>query len=126
MDAVFIMIIRLSGVQFGLKTYKWFTKSDDYIAGVQFFLITIIIDRIGWHKVLLLINQTMTKFEKETRHWLNFFIKFKKKQLTRWNERKQLVHMTCSVHSHRHDVLTVSLTILLHRSITRVTCTLSC
>ena len=37
MDAVFIMIIRLSGVQFGLKTYKWFTKSDDYIAGVQFF-----------------------------------------------------------------------------------------
>ena len=79
MDAVFIMIIRLSGVQFGLKTYKWFTKSDDYIAGVQFFLITIIIDRIGWHKVLLLINQTMTKFEKETRHWLNFFIKLKKK-----------------------------------------------
>ena len=91
------------------------------------FKINIITDRIGGHKVLLLINQTMTKFEKETRHWLNFFIKLtKKNQLTGGNERKQLVHMTCSVHLHRHDVLTVSLTILLHRSITRVTCTLSC
>ena len=68
----------------------------------------------------------MTNFEKKTRHWLNFFIKLKKKQLTGGNERKQLVHMTCSVHLHRHDVLTVSLTVLLHCSITRETCTLSC
>ena len=45
----------------------------------NFFLINIITDRIGRHKVLLLINQTMTNFEKETRRWLNFFIKLKKK-----------------------------------------------
>ena len=30
---------------------------------------------IGRHELLLPINQTMTKFEKETRHRLYFFIK---------------------------------------------------
>ena len=30
------MVIGLSGVQFSLKSYKWLTKSDDPVAGVQF------------------------------------------------------------------------------------------
>ena len=31
-----IMVIGLSGVQFGLLSYKWLTKSDDREAGVRF------------------------------------------------------------------------------------------
>ena len=34
--------------------------------------ISMVTDRIGLHKVL---SPTMTKFEKETRHWLHVFLK---------------------------------------------------
>ena len=54
----------------------------------------------------------MTKFEKETRHWLYVFIK--KKLLTQQIARQQAMHMMGSVHLHRYDVLTV----LLHCPIT--------
>ena len=67
----------------------------------------------------------VTKFEKETRDrlWLYVFIKKEKKKkkqpLTRQNARQQ--HTTRSVHLPWHDVLTVSLTILLHCPITHMT-----
>ena len=54
----------------------------------------------------------MTKFEKETRHWLYVFIK--KKLLTQQIARQQAMHMMGSVHLHRYDVLTVPVTVLLH------------
>ena len=54
----------------------------------------------------------MTKFEKETSHWLYLFIS-KKQQLTRQNAIQQHVHMTFSVHPCRHDVLTVPFTLQL-------------
>ena len=59
----------------------------------------------------------MTKFEKETRHWLYVFIK-KKKLLTQRIARQQTMHMMGSVHLHRYDVLTVPVTVLLHCPIT--------
>ena len=51
----------------------------------------------------------MTKFVKETKHWLYGFIKKKKnqQQLTRRNARQQCAHVTRSVHLRRYDVLTV-------------------
>ena len=51
----------------------------------------------------------MTKFVKETRHWLYCFIKKKQQQqqLTRRNARQQRAHVTRSVHLRRYDVLTV-------------------
>ena len=66
----------------------------------------------------------MTKFVKETRQQVYLFIK-KKQQLTQQNARQQHVHMTRSVHLHKHDMLTVPLTVLLHCPITSMTCTLS-
>ena len=47
-----------------------------------------------------------------------------KQQLTQQNVRQQCVHMMRSVHLHRHDMLTVPLTVLLNYQITRMTCTL--
>ena len=64
----------------------------------------------------------MTKFEKETRRRLYVFIK--NQQPTRRNARQQRAQMTRSFHLHRHDVLTVPLTVLLHRPITSMMCTL--
>ena len=49
----------------------------------------------------------MTKFVKETRHWLYGFIKKNQQQLTRRNVRQQRAHVTRSVHLRRYDVLTV-------------------
>ena len=56
----------------------------------------------------------MTKFMKETsaRHRLYVFIR-QKLPLSRRHARQQRVHMTRSVHLHRHDVLTVPLTVQL-------------
>ena len=53
-----------------------------------------------------------------------FSWKKKQQQLTQQNARQQHAHMTCSVYLHKHDVLTVPLTVLLHYQITRMTCTL--
>ena len=50
--------------------------------------------------------------------------KKKTRQLIQQNARQQHAHMTHSVHLHRHEVLTVPLTVLLHYQITRMTCTL--
>ena len=59
----------------------------------------------------------MKKFEKETRHRLYVFKKIKQKS-TRKNARQQHARMTLSVHLHRHDVLHLSLTVLLRCPIT--------
>ena len=67
----------------------------------------------------------MKKFDKETIHRSDVFIKKKQQQLTRRNARQQRAHMTRSVHLHRHDVLTVPSTVLLHCPITSMTRTLS-
>ena len=52
--------------------------------------------------------KTVTKFEKETRHQLYVFKKTKNNSLLD-EMRDNSAHMTRSVHSHRHDALTVSL-----------------
>ena len=65
----------------------------------------------------------LRKFEKETGHRLYVFIKTKNSLLGEM--RDSSAHMTRSVHSHRHDALTVPLTVLLHCSITNMTRTLS-
>ena len=44
------MVIELSGVQFGLYSYEWLTKSPICL------ITSMITDWIGGHKVLLLIN----------------------------------------------------------------------
>ena len=70
-------------------------------------------DRTGPHKVLLPISQLKL--------WQNFrkkldisyvYISIKKKQQQQWqqwtlqNARQKHAHMVCSVHLHRHDMLT--------------------
>ena len=60
---------------------------------------------MGQHKVLLPINKTIAKFEKETKHLLHVFIKMTKT-------------VTSAKCLHRHDVLNVPLTVLLHCLIT--------
>ena len=56
--------------------------------------------------------KTKTKFEKEIKNQ-SYIVMKKNWQLTWWNVRQQCVHMTCSVHLHRHDMLTFLLTVLL-------------
>ena len=63
----------------------------------------------------------MTKFEKETRH--RFLICMKKQNKSTVNSKKcetKASDLTRSVHLHRHDVLTVPLTVLLHYPIRRM------
>ena len=60
----------------------------------------------------------MTKFQKETRHQLCVHFHKKKQQqqwqrLTLQNVRQKHAHMVCSVHLHRHDMLTDPLTVQL-------------
>ena len=50
---------------------------------------------------------------------------FHKQQLTLRNVRQQCVYIMRSVHLHRHDVLTVPSTVLLHCPTMSLTCTLS-
>ena len=70
------------------------------------------------------------KFEKETRHRLGFYVFIKKRKrkkkatVTRRNARQQ--YMTRSVHLHRHDVLSVPLTVLLHCPITNMKLSYQC
>ena len=68
--SIFIMVIGLSGVQFGLLSYEWLKKKKRTTAeGETDLLITsVITDRIGRNEVLLPIHQHCVKFEKETRH----------------------------------------------------------
>ena len=67
-----------------------------------------ITDRIGRHDILLPIHQIYDRIRERN---LTSVIRFhkKKNQLTRRNARQQRAYMTRSVHLHRHDVLTVSL-----------------
>ena len=60
----------------------------------------------------------MTKFQKETRHQLCVHFHKKKQQqqwqrLTLQNVRQKHAYMACSVHLHRHDMLTDPLTVQL-------------
>ena len=89
-----------------------------------FFITSMITNRIGRQEGQSI--KTMTKFEKETRYQLYVFIKTKKQQFTRRNARQQRPHMTHSVPSYRHDVLTVPFTVLLHCQIAGMTRILSC
>ena len=91
------------------------------------FISRMITDRTGWHKVLLPINQNYDKFVKETRHRFYIFIKKRKekKKLTWQNATQQHMQMMYSVHLHWHDVLTFSLTVLLHCPIRSMMCTVS-
>ena len=41
-------------------------------------IMSLITDQMGQHKVLLPINKTIAKFEKETKHLLHVFIKISK------------------------------------------------
>ena len=66
------------------------------------------------------LMKTMTKFEKETGHRLYVFKK------TKYNSelievRDTARALTRSVHSHKHDLLAVPLTVLLHHPITSMT-----
>ena len=83
-----------------------------------------ITDRIGRHDILLPIHQIYDRIWERN---LTSDIRFhKKNQLTRRNARQQRAQMTRSVHLHRHDVLTVPLTVLLYCPITYMTRKLSC
>ena len=66
---------------------------------------SLITDQMGQHKVLLPINKTMAKFEKETKHLLHDFIKKTKT-------------VTSAKFLQRHDLLNVPLTVQLHCLIT--------
>ena len=66
---------------------------------------SLITDQMGQHKVLLPINKTIAKFEKETKHLLHVFIKMTKT-------------VTSAKFLHRHDELNVPLTVQLHCLIT--------
>ena len=59
---------------------NWTTATKDS----DLWITSMITGRIGRHEVLLLIyqNYSMTKFEKEIRHWLYIFMKKKKKKFS--------------------------------------------
>ena len=49
----------------------------------------------------------------------------KKKHLTQWNAWQKRMHMVHTVYLHRHDMLTVPLTVLLHSPITSIIITIT-
>ena len=55
------MVIGPSGVQFGLYSYEWLTKSNDHEGESDLLIMTMIADRIGRHEVLWPINQNYDK-----------------------------------------------------------------
>ena len=67
------MVIGLSGVQFGLQSYEWLTKSDDHEAGVRFVNHEYDSDQTGRHDVMLPINQNYDKILETNKplieHW---------------------------------------------------------
>ena len=86
-----------------------------------------ITERIGWHKVLLPLNQNYDKIWERNKKSVVYFHKKKKQQqqLTWWNVRQHSAHMMCSVNLHRYDMFTVILTVTLHYPITSMTNTLT-
>ena len=80
--------------------------------------------RNGRHEMLLPINQNHDTIWERNKTSVVRFLK-KKWQLTQRYARQQRARMTHSVHLHRHDVLTVLLTVLSNCPITSVTQTLS-
>ena len=84
--------------------------------------------------IILLINKSDDCY-KLIKIWQNLkkkldnsyqvFIFIKKQQQLSWqNVGQRHVHMTSSVHFHRHDMIIVPLTVLLHCPITSMICTL--
>ena len=87
---------------------------------------SLILDRIGRQEGLLPINQNYDEIWERNKTLVIRFQNNQKQQFTRRNARQQRAHMTRSVPSYRHDVLTVPLTDLLHCPITSMTRILSC
>ena len=95
---LFIMVIGPSGVQFCLQSQVWLqTELDDTKSCYQ-------------------LIKTITKFEKETRHRL---------YNDDDNNNNKVNSAKSSVHFHRHNVLTVPLTVQLHGPITNMSRTMS-
>ena len=67
------MVIGPSGVQFGLESYEWLTKSNDREAGVRFVNYEYDCKQVDDKRSCYQLITTMTKFEKETRHWFYTF-----------------------------------------------------
>ena len=86
-------------------TVKW--ESDLLITSM-------ITDRIGQLEVLLLINQNYDKIWERNKTSVLCFYKKKEQQLSWQNARQQHMRLMHSVHSYKHDVLTVPLAVLLH------------
>ena len=89
-------------------------------------IMSMISDRIEQQEGLLPINQNYDEIWERNKTLLIRFQKNQKQQFTRRNARQQRAHMTRSVPSYRHDVVTVPLTVLLHCPITSMTRILSC
>ena len=87
---------------------------------------SVISDRIGQQEGLLPINQNYDEIWERNKTLVIRFQKNQKQQFTRRNARQPRAHMTRSVPSYRHDVVTVPLTVLLHCPITSMTRILSC
>ena len=93
----YIMVIRLSGVQFSLNSYEWLTKLDDHEVGAQFVNHEYNYRELDDTKSCDLLIKTITKFKGDfkTRHC--FFCQ-------KW---QQQAHMTLTVHVFGQDILTV-------------------
>ena len=95
---LFIMVIGPSGVQFCLQSQVWLqTELDDTKSCYQ-------------------LIKTITEFEQETRHRL---------YNDDDNNNNKVNSAKSSVHFHRHNVLTVPLTVQLHGPITNMSRTMS-
>ena len=105
-----IMAIGPCGVQFGLYSYEWLTKSYNCKAGVRFVN----------HKYCYRLNwTTQGPVTNKSKLWHNL-----RKKLDigyKFSYKKEKQHL-CPL---RHEMLTVSLTVLLHCPITSMMCTLS-
>ena len=86
-------------------------------------IIIMITDTIGWHEVLLPMNQNYEKIWKKLDIGCMFSLK---KKTVNSEKYKTIECIWCySVHLHRYDIWTVPLTVLLHCPITSMMCTLT-
>ena len=83
-------------------------------------------DKIGRQEGLLAINENFDEILERNKTLVIRFQKSQNQRFTRRNARQQRAHMSRSVPSYKHDVLTVPLTDLLHYPITSMTRILSC
>ena len=61
------MVIGPSGIQFGMYSYEWVTKSD------YLFITSVITDRTGQQEILSPINHNHFNFRKNNRPGTNIF-----------------------------------------------------